>query len=73
VSSSLASQLLKAFRRSGWTVAQLGVRAGIDVERSALSRKIRGQTPMSTWEAERFARVLGVTLIFKPKRRGMAA
>lgn len=61
-------QLLAAYKRTGWTIADLLVRSGIKKDRSSLRRKLIGEQLMSCAEAERLAQVLGVTLAVIPER-----
>lgn len=57
--SSVQRKLNEAFERTGWTVAELLGRSGLSIDRSSMSRKIRGKAPMITAEAEAIARALG--------------
>jgi hypothetical protein len=65
---TLVEQLNAAFVRSKLSVAELLSRTELDLDRSSLHRKLRGELRMNTEEAERIATVLGVTIAFAPER-----
>lgn len=65
---TLVEQLHAAFVRSKLSVAELLSRTELDLDRSSLHRKLRGELRMNTEEAERIATVLGVTIAFAPER-----
>lgn len=63
---SLTEQLNEAFQRSGLSVAELLTKSGIDVDRSSLSRKLKGELRMNVDEAQALAAALDVTLVWMP-------
>jgi hypothetical protein len=71
---SLVDQLVAAWRRSGWTMAELCRRSGLPIGTQTLSRKLlgdhrKGRRPrvkLSTEECEALARALCVTLVIVP-------
>jgi lambda repressor-like predicted transcriptional regulator len=72
---SLVDQLVAAWRRSGWTMAELRRRSGLPIGTQTLSRKLlgdhrKGRRPrvkLSTEECEVLARALGVILVIVPE------
>lgn len=63
---TLVEQLRDAYEKTGWTMEELVSRSGLDIDRSALRRKIldvKDPIPMKTDEAEALARALDVTLV----------
>lgn len=75
---TLTEQLYEAFVASGLSVAELLTQSGLDIERSSLSRKLRGELRMNTDEAEALARELKIVLVFprappRAARRRVAA
>ena len=66
---SLVEQLRDAYEKTGWTMDRLVEESGLDIDRSALRRKIldvKDPIPMKTEEAEALAQALGVTLVVIP-------
>jgi hypothetical protein len=71
---SLVDQIVAAFRRSGWTMAELRRRSGLSIVTQTLTRKLLGdhrkdrrpRVKLSTEECEALARALGVTLVIVP-------
>jgi len=63
---SLTEQLCDAFKRSGWSVAELLTKSGLDIERSSLDRKLKGELRLNVDEAQALANALGVTLVWMP-------
>lgn len=61
---TITEQLYEAFEASGLSVAQLLTQSGLPLERSSLSRKLRGELRMNTDEAEALARVLRHVIVF---------
>jgi len=57
---SLQAQIWDAFAASDLTVDELSERAGLELDRASMSRKLRGKQKMWTVECERIARVLGI-------------
>ena len=51
------------------SVGELRARSGVDIDRSSMSRKLRGKAPMFIAEAEAVAKVLGLRLVVRPVRR----
>ena len=66
---TLTQQLNAAFEESGWSVAELLAKTGLPIDRSSLSRKLKGELRMNTDEAETIASALGVTISW-PERAG---
>lgn len=63
---TLVEQLRDAYEKTGWTMDKLVEKSGLDIDRSALRRKIldvKDPIPMKTDEAEALARALDVTLV----------
>lgn len=56
---SSRERLLDAWSRSGMTLDELRVRAGLDVSRSSLSRKLRGSQAMEAGEVDALNLALG--------------
>ncbi len=69
---TLSEQVRDAFEKTGWSVAELLRRSGLDIDRSSLARKLSGDLPMKTGEAECLAAVLDVTLAFVPNMKPAA-
>lgn len=72
---TLVEQLRDAYEKSGWTMNELLVKSGLDVDRSSLRRKlldVDDPIPMKTEECQVLAATLGVTLVWvadeEPKR-----
>lgn len=66
---SLVEQLRDAYLKAKWTMDELVEKSGLDIDRSALRRKIldvKDPIPMKTEEAEALANALGVTLVVIP-------
>lgn len=61
---TLSEQIREAFERSEMTVAELLAKSGLDIDRSALHRRLKGETPMRTGEAEVLANALGINLVW---------
>ena len=73
---SLVEQLRDAYEKSKLTMDQLVEASGLDIDRSALRRKIldvKDPIPMRTFEAEALARALGVTLVVLPEDEARAS
>jgi transcriptional regulator with XRE-family HTH domain len=64
----LVEQIRSEQLRLGWSTQQLLDRSGLALERSTLSRKLRGETPMTDAECEALAAAMALTLTW-PKRR----
>lgn len=65
----MVEQLRDAYEKTGWTMDRLVEESGLDIDRSALRRKIldvKDPIPMKTEEAEALAQALGVTLVVIP-------
>lgn len=52
--------------RSGISVAKLLAKSGLQMERSALQRKLSGGRPLHVSEAQALAKALGITLAWDP-------
>lgn len=48
----LHEQIAAAFEKTGWSVAEFREKSGIKIDRSQLARRLSGDTPMKTEEAE---------------------
>jgi transcriptional regulator with XRE-family HTH domain len=59
---SLVEQLRRARESRGDTVQQLLERSGLDLERSVLHRKLRGESLITATECEALAQALDITL-----------
>lgn len=70
---TITEQLLDAFEKTGWTVAELLSRSGLDIERSSLHRKLHGEQRMNVDEAQVLATVLGLTLVWMPDAKAEGA
>ena len=57
---TVQEKLNSAFIRSGKSVRELLEQSALDIDRSNMSRKIRGKTPMLIGEAEAVAKALGM-------------
>jgi len=53
-------------RAKGWSVPQLLKASHLEIDRSSLQRKLKGEQILSTEEAEQLAAVLGCTLVWVP-------
>lgn len=67
---TVQEDLHKAFesKQPRLTVGELRDLAGLPIDRSAVSRKLRGKTPWLLHEAEAVARVLGRRLVVRPSK-----
>jgi len=73
---TLVEQLRDAYEKTGWTMEELVERSGLEIDRSALRRKIldvKDPIPMKTDEAEALARALDVTLVVVPDDEARAS
>ncbi len=59
---SLQAQILAAFEESDLTFDELSEKAGLDLDRASMSRKLRGKQKMWTVECEQIARALGISV-----------
>jgi hypothetical protein len=68
---TVQEKLLRAFEqtRPRMSVGKLTQLSGLEVDRSSMSRKIRGKAPMSVDEAQAVARVLGLRVVVRAVRR----
>jgi hypothetical protein len=57
---SLQAQIWAAFEEADLTFDELSEKAGLELDRASMSRKLRGKQKMWTVECERIARVLGI-------------
>ncbi len=48
----LHEQIAAVFAKTGWSVAEFLGKSGLDMDRSQLQRKLTGQAPMRTREAQ---------------------
>jgi transcriptional regulator with XRE-family HTH domain len=53
-------------REHDWSVETLREKSGLTIDRSTLSRKLNGKTPMTLSEAEALAQALSVTIAWVP-------
>lgn len=73
---TLVEQLRDAYEKTGLTMEQLVEKSGLDIDRSALRRKlldVKDPIPMKTGEAEALARALDVTLVVVPEDEARAS
>lgn len=67
---SLVEQLRDAYEKTELTMEELLAKSGLDLDRSALRRKlldVKDPIPMKTEEAEALAQALDVTLVVVPE------
>lgn len=69
----IVKQLDAAFRTKGWSVRELSERLaaapfGIVLERTTLSKKLRGENPTKDAEIEALAIILEVTITWPPTK-----
>lgn len=60
------SQLRHAQRSKGWSDEELLKRSGLDLDRTSLSRKLNGRTPMTLEEATSLGQALETPLAWTP-------
>jgi transcriptional regulator with XRE-family HTH domain len=70
---TITEQLNDALGRKGWSMQELLEKSGLSIDRSSLSRKIRGELRLNTDEAEALASALETTIVWPQKRRAKAA
>lgn len=70
---TIAEQIRDAFESAGISVADLLALSGLDLDRSSLQRKLTGDSPMKTSEAEALANALRISLVWPPKRTKAAS
>lgn len=73
---TLVEQLRDAYEKTGMTMEQLVEKSGLDIDRSALRRKlldVKDPIPMKTSECEALARALDVTLVVVPEDEARAS
>jgi transcriptional regulator with XRE-family HTH domain len=61
---TLAEQIRDAFERSEMSLAELLRRSGLGFDRANLSRRMAGEVPLRTGEAEALATALGINLVW---------
>lgn len=66
---TIVEQLRVAFEASELSIPQLLERAGLELNRSSLGRKLSGELDMWTKEAEALAKALGIRLVWNAPRR----
>lgn len=67
---TLVEQLREAYAKTEWTMDELLSRSGLNLDRSALRRKlldVKDPIPMKTDESQALAAALGVTLVWAPE------
>jgi len=69
---TIVDQLRDAFESSELSLPQLLERADIKMDRSSLCRKLAGELPLKTDEAEALAIGLGIELVWNSRRRKTA-
>jgi ribosome-binding protein aMBF1 (putative translation factor) len=67
--ATFVDQIRVAFEASGLSIPELLERAGLEMNRSSLGRKLSGELEMWTWEAEALAKALGITLVWNAPRQ----
>lgn len=60
----LVEQIRTAQRERSWSTQRLLDESGLQLERSTLSRKLRGEVPCTDAECEALARALDITLVW---------
>ena len=66
---SITEQLQEALKAAGWSVQELLDRSKLPIDRSSLARKLTGDLPLKTSEAEVLAATLKVRIVFPRKGR----
>ncbi len=61
---SLIEQVCRAQRKRGWSVQQLLDASGLEIDRSVLHRKLKGETTTTAEELEALAAGLEMTLVW---------
>ena len=61
---TLTQQIERARADRKLTVAELLRRSGLDIDRSTLHRKLKGETPVTADECQALAACLGLTLVW---------
>lgn len=56
----MVEQIYQAWLSSGKTLKELAKDAGLEMAEASVSRKLRGEQPMSTEECEAFAQALAL-------------
>lgn len=74
----LHEQIAAAFATTGWSVAEFRDKSGIALDRSQLARRLSGDTPMKTGEAELLVSTLrkhgvDVTIAWPPPKKSKRA
>lgn len=64
--SSIPEQILAATKARGWTVAQLLRESGLDMSRSSLQRKLRGEVTLYETELRALVDTLQITVAVVP-------
>ena len=73
---TLVEQLRDAYEKTEWTMEELLEKSGLDLDRSALRRKlldVKDPIPMKTEECEALAQALDVTLVVVPEDEARAS
>lgn len=74
----LHEQIAAAFEKTGWTVGEFREKSGIGIDRSQLSRRLSGDVPMRTEEAEILVDALrkygfDITIAWPPAKKSKRA
>lgn len=74
----LHEQIAAVFEKTGWSVAEFLEKSGLDIDRSGLQRRLAGDTPMRTEEAEQLVDTLNehgftITIVWPAKKSKRAA
>lgn len=64
---SITEQLRAAFEKSGMTVVALLEKSRLDIDRTSLAKKLKGEIRLNTDEAQVLATILDVTIVWSPE------
>lgn len=68
---TLAEQVREAFERSEMSIAELLRKSRLELDRANLSRRLSGEVPLRTSEAEALATALGINLVWAGEQAGV--
>lgn len=63
---TITEQLNEAFERTEWSVQVLLDKSGLEIDRTSLARKLKGELRLNVDEAQVLANVMGLTLVWVP-------
>lgn len=61
---SILEQLNQAWRGKSWTVEELAERCGLQLERTTMGKKMKGQIPLKDTEIQALATCLEITIVW---------